>query len=208
MYTRMISAHRNLFAVCTVAVFCLASVSLSAPLACEDLTRPLDRLVPRHLEGRWALVAGSLSDPTQLEFFKRRDSSSVNFSNTSAASNILYTPSVHFGGKCHLQSFNVSLEGSILTFDVRDRVNLTVTFLNRSCKDCVLMRFDNESKELKRLFLFSRRREVEQREMEEFTAQAECLNMPPPVVMDPNKELCFEQSTSQSAPAPPETEQR
>lgn len=188
-----------MFSVCTIAVFCLASVSLSAPLACEDSTRPLDQLVPRHLEGRWALVAGTLSDPAQLAFFKRRDSSSVNFSITSAASNILYTPSVLFGGKCHLQSFNVSLERSILTFDVRDQVNLTMTFLNTSCEDCVLMRFDNESKELQRLLLFSRRREMEQREMEEFTAQAECLSMPPPAVMDPN---------SPSAPAPTETEQR
>lgn len=208
MNTCIISAHRNMFSVCTIAVFCLASVSLSAPLACEDSTRPLDQLVPRHLEGRWALVAGTLSDPAQLAFFKRRDSSSVNFSITSAASNILYTPSVLFGGKCHLQSFNVSLERSILTFDVRDQVNLTMTFLNTSCEDCVLMRFDNESKELQRLLLFSRRREMEQREMEEFTAQAECLSMPPPAVMDPNTDLCLERSISPSAPAPTETEQR
>uniref|UniRef100_A0A8P4K9X0 Apolipoprotein M n=1 Tax=Dicentrarchus labrax TaxID=13489 RepID=A0A8P4K9X0_DICLA len=184
----------DMFTVCAIAIFCMVSVGHSAPLACEDAVRPLVQLDPHHLEGTWALVAASLSDPVLLEFFKCRNSSSVNFSNASATSDIVYTPSVNAGGKCHFQSYNVSLEGSILTFDEQHQVNLTGIFLYTSCPDCLVMRFDNQLKKVMRLHLVSRRREVEPKEMEEFRAQVECLNMPAPVVMDPSKELCPEQS--------------
>ncbi|XP_078021170.1 uncharacterized protein LOC144461736 [Epinephelus lanceolatus] len=188
--------------VCAVALLCLVSVSHSAPLSCEDLLRPLDQLNPHHLKGRWALVAGSLSDPAYLERFKRRNSTSIDFSSFSnATSSVSYTPSVDAGGKCHYHTHNVSVEGSVFTFDVREQVNLTVTFLRTSCPDCLVMRYDNESKKVERLLLFSRRRELEQKEMEEVNAQMECLSMPPPAIMDPNKELCPEQSVSDSAAA-------
>ncbi|KAI3352462.1 hypothetical protein L3Q82_005416 [Scortum barcoo] len=201
MYSHMISTYRDMFAACVIALLCLASMIHSAPQDCQDVIQPLDQLDPDHLEGRWPLVAGSLSDPAHLEFFRNRNSSSITFSNASATSNIVYTPSVSAGGKCFYKSYNVSLEGSTLTFDVRDQVNLTLTFLHTSCPDCLVMRFDNESKKVLRLWLFSRRREVKQREMEEFKAQVECLNMPPPVVLDPAKELCPEQSNRNSAAA-------
>ncbi|XP_074486556.1 uncharacterized protein LOC141764831 [Sebastes fasciatus] len=205
----MFSTYRDMFAVCAVALFCLMSVSHSAPLSCEDLVRPLDQLDPHHLEGRWALVAGSLGNPEHLESFKRRNSSTINFSNAGANSTILYTPNVDFGGKCVYHTYNISLEGSTFTFDVRDPVNLTVTFLRTSCPDCLPMRFDDsESKKPLRLFLFSRRRELEQKEMEEYGAQVECLNMLPPAVMDPNKELCPEQSVSDPAAAQTEEKQK
>ena len=190
-----------MFTVYVITLFCLVAVSHSAPLACEDLVRPLAQLDPDHLEGRWAMVAGGLSDPAHLEFFKRRNSSSINFFTAGATSNVVYTPSVDAGGKCHYHSYNITLEGSVLSFDVRDQVNLTVTFLRTSCPDCVVMRFDNEAKKVVRLFLFSRRRQLEQKEMEEITAQVECLNMLPPAMMDPNKKLCPEQSVSDPAAA-------
>lgn len=63
IYSRMISAHRDMFAVCAITLLCCVSVSQSAPLACEDSARSLDQLDSHHLEARWALVAGSLSDP-------------------------------------------------------------------------------------------------------------------------------------------------
>uniref|UniRef100_A0A673CZW0 Apolipoprotein M n=1 Tax=Sphaeramia orbicularis TaxID=375764 RepID=A0A673CZW0_9TELE len=184
-----------MFATCALVLLCLIPLSCSAPLTCEDLVRPLDHLDPHHLEGRWALVAGGLSDPGLQEFFKRRNSSSINFSSAHAASSFSYTPSVDAGGKCHYKSYNISLEGSVLTFDVLDQVNLTVTFLFTSCPDCLVMRYDNISGKTERVFLFSRRRKVDLDEMEEFRAQAECLKMLPPAVMDHTKELCPEQNS-------------
>lgn len=194
LFRNMFSARTDMFAASAITLFWLMSAIHSAPLACEDLVRPLDQVNPRHLEGRWALLAGSLSDPAQLKFFKRRNSSSIYFSVANATSSISYTPSVLFEGKCHYQTFNVTLEGSILTFDARHQVNLTVVFLYTTCQDCLVMRYDNESKKTVRLLLFSRRREAEQEEMEEFRAQVECLNLLPPAVMDPNEELCQKQN--------------
>ncbi|KAM7394101.1 hypothetical protein PAMP_020921 [Pampus punctatissimus] len=183
-----------MFTICAITFLCLMSASHSAPLECEALVKALDQLDSRHLDGRWALVSGGFSDPKLLEFFKNRNSSSIDFSFSPGTTDISYTPTVQVGGKCISQSYNVSLEGSILTFDARDRINLSVTFIYTSCPDCLVMRYDTESKEVQRLFLFSRRREVEQKEMEEFRAQVECLKMTPPFVLDPTKELCPEQS--------------
>lgn len=61
------------------------------------------------------------------------------------------------------------------------------------------MSFDVESGKWQHFYLFRRRRELEHKEIEEFWAQVECLNMPPPAVMDPTKELCTEEMTSDPA---------
>uniref|UniRef100_A0A3P8P0J2 Apolipoprotein M n=1 Tax=Astatotilapia calliptera TaxID=8154 RepID=A0A3P8P0J2_ASTCA len=136
----------------------------------------------------------SFSDPAHLKFFKLRDSSSIHFSNTNVTSNVSYTPSVYYGGECHHKTHSVSLDGSMLNFDEREQVNLTLTFLFTSCSDCLVMRFDNESKKIERLLLFSKRRAAEPEELEEYRVQARCLNLLPTAVMDPTKELCQGQS--------------
>ncbi|XP_072239523.1 uncharacterized protein [Leuresthes tenuis] len=186
----MILSYRNMFVVLSVTLLLLLPAGQSSPLTCKELLQPLDQLDPHHVAGRWDLVAGSLSDPALLEFFKERDSSSIYFSNATATSNISYSTFVHIDGKCHDRTYNISLEVSTIVFDVRHQINLTLTMIHTPCADCVVMRFDNESKKAERLWLFSRRREVETKELEEFRAQVECLNMLPPAVMDPNKELC------------------
>ncbi|MED6259001.1 hypothetical protein ATANTOWER_015362 [Ataeniobius toweri] len=182
-----------MFVVKSVALLCLLSMKQAAPLACTDLLEPLDQLNPLQLLGRWALVAGTFNDSAHLDFFKLRDSSSIYFSNISETSNASYSPSTRFGGKCYHGTYNVTLEGSTLSFDARDQLNLTVTFMYTSCPDCVVMRFANDLKKTERLWLFSRRREVEMEQLEEFRVQAECLKMLPPAVLDPTKELCQEQ---------------
>lgn len=179
-----------MFAACAIALLCWVSVSHSAPLACEDVARPLDQLDPRHLAGSWALVAGAMREQAHLEKFKTRESASVHFASETPITS--FRRSFNINDSCqHLQS-NITLEGSGFSFD--QLINITVTFLQTSCPDCMVMRFDDGSKETLRMYLFSRRREVEEKEMEEFTAQAKCMNMLPPVVMDPKKELCPEKA--------------
>uniref|UniRef100_A0A3Q2PAS2 Uncharacterized protein n=1 Tax=Fundulus heteroclitus TaxID=8078 RepID=A0A3Q2PAS2_FUNHE len=177
-----------MFAALPVALLCLLSVKQAAPLACAGFLKPLDQLKPPQLLGRWALVAGTFNDSAQLEFFKRRDSASIHVSNISAASSFTYSPSIYFAGECHRSTHSVSLEGSTLSFDAGNQLNLTVTFMSTSCPDCLLMRFDGSSKRAERLWLFSRRREVEVEQLEEFRAQAKCLRMLPPAVLDPTKD--------------------
>uniref|UniRef100_A0A668AL37 Apolipoprotein M n=1 Tax=Myripristis murdjan TaxID=586833 RepID=A0A668AL37_9TELE len=189
-----------MFVVCATVLLYLTSGSHSAPLSCEELVRPLDQLEPHHLEGRWSVVAGSLSDEAALAYLKRRDSVTIYFSNVSVP---IYTQINRFGDLCQNLPYNISVEGSTLTFDLGDQYNLTATFLQTSCPDCVVVRLDLESKKLVSLdlYLISRRRKVEPKEMEEYKAQLECLNLPPPVVMDPTKELCPEQTSSEPAEA-------
>ncbi|XP_078021154.1 uncharacterized protein LOC144461735 [Epinephelus lanceolatus] len=191
-----------MFAVYVITLLCLVSVSHSAPLACEDLVRPLNQLDLHHLEGRWVLVAGSLSDPAHLEKFKKRDSARIIFTNANETSKMSFTRVFGFNDSCQYMHANIKLEGSSFTFG---GFNLTVTVLHMSCPDCVVMRFD-EPKRLLRLYLFSRRREVEPEEMEVFRAQAVCLDMPPPVLTDPTKKPCPDQiSTDPAAQAKEKT---
>ena len=175
--------HRDMLAV-LVTVLCLMSVSHSAPLTCESLIRPLVQLDPDSYEGRWALVAGNLGNAS-LNTVRVRDSITIDFH----ISSFHHTSSL--GDRCFHLHFNVSVTGHIITFK-ENVFSITVTVLHTSCPDCLVLTWDVDSPsyQMKDLYLFSRRREVTQKEMEEFRAQAECLNMPPAFVMDPAKNLC------------------
>lgn len=198
----MFSIHRDMFPVCVI-LFCLISVSHSAPPVCEKLVHPLDQLDPRQFEGRLAFVAGSISHQPSMDALRQRDSITVYFSNSSETSNFSYTQINRFGDQCQYLPYNISVEGSAFTFDVGNRFNLNGSFLYTSCPDCIVMRWIVQSK--KRLsadlYLLSRRREVEQEEMEEFMAQLRCYQLPTPVVMDPTKELCPKQPQNQPTAA-------
>ncbi|KAI3352460.1 hypothetical protein L3Q82_005414 [Scortum barcoo] len=182
--------------VCAIVLLCLLSLGHSAPLACEDLVRPLHQLDPHHLEGRRALVAGSLSHVPFMERLKQRESATAGFSISANETNISLFRDMRADNKCHYVSYNISLEGSSFTFADG---NITTTFIYTSCPDCILMSFDVESGKRQHFYLFSKRRELEPREIEEFKAQVECLSMPPPVVMDPTKELCPEKKVDTSS---------
>ncbi|XP_071389103.1 uncharacterized protein [Centroberyx affinis] len=197
----MTSVYRDMFTLCATVLLSFMSVSHSAPLSCEDLLRPLDQLEPHHLEGRWALVAGSMNHSPSLEVFKSRDSAAIHFSNSSANSTATsYTRTIRSGSTCQYRLINISVEGSTFIFESRNHFNLSWTFLHTSCPDCIMIRWNVEL-ERQSSYLFSRRREVGPEEMEEYKAQLECLKLPPPVVMDPTKELCPEQTPSEPAAA-------
>ncbi|XP_071359401.1 uncharacterized protein [Trachinotus anak] len=187
------SARRAMFAVCVIALLCLVSLSRAAPSACEDLLQPVEQLDLNHLEGRRTLVAGSLSDQTLIERLGRRDSATASFSSNTSTTDTSFRRSMRLDNNCHYASYNISLEGSSFTFD---NGSVTTTFIRTSCHDCILLSFDVESGKRQHFYLFSRRRQLEQKELDDFRAQVECLNMPPPVVMDPTKELCPEQTTT------------
>lgn len=180
------------FAACAIAVLCSASLGRSAPLVCEDSVRTLAQLDLGHLAGRWALVAGSVESSAAAEIIKRRDSVVIELHNSS------YTQANRVNGLCKYYSHNIRVEGNILTLK-EQRFNFTVTPFYTSCQDCLVFTLNVESPNFNSLdlYLFSKRREVKQNEMEEFKSQAACLNMPAPFVMDPAKELCPEQPAAQ-----------
>lgn len=175
------------YASCIIFVL-LVSGNLAAPLACEDLLRPLTQVDSANLMGRWASVAGSLQMEAARAALKEKDSFAVDVRNSS------YTMATSSNGQCEYSQRNISLEGPVIISKVKN-FTLTATLRSTSCPDCLVMTFDAESPSHKSvdLYLLSRRREVLPEEMEEFMAQLECLKMPPPIVLDPTKELCPEQ---------------
>lgn len=177
----------EMYPVRALLLLFLSSVcgSLAAPLTCEQLLRPLDQLDPHALEGTWALVAGSISHLPFMERFRVRDSATSSFSTNGTG--ITMVRSMRLDDQCSYMSVNVSLEGSGFSFSHND---VNATFTRAPCGDCMLMRFEVKSGARIHFYLFSRRRQLEEQELQEFRRQAECLKMPPPHVMDPTKELC------------------
>lgn len=159
--------------------------SHAAPSTCEQLLRPLDQLDPDSLEGSWALVAGSISHLPFMENFQGRDSATTSFFTNQTS--ITMKRSMRVDDQCSYMSVNISLEGSSFSFGDND---VNATFTRAPCHDCMLMSFDVKSAKRIHFYLFSRRRRLEEQELEEFRRQAKCQKMPPPHVMDPTKELC------------------
>lgn len=168
-----------------VSLLCLMSVGHSTPLACEKLVQPSDRFDLQNVLGRWAFIAGSLNNTGAADVLRRRDSQTIYIRNSS------YIQANRVGDECQYLTHNVSAEGHVFTMKKKN-FNFTGTFLNTSCSDCLVLTLDMESHNHKSMsvYLLSRRRKLEEKEMEEFSAQVDCLNMPQPVVMDPAKELC------------------
>ncbi|KAK9540052.1 hypothetical protein VZT92_002524 [Zoarces viviparus] len=179
-----------MLAVCAIAVLCVMPVGHAAPLDCKHLVEPLGQIDPGHLEGRWALVADSLKIFETGRPFLPFDSVSVDFHNST------YTQGNRYGEECRYQTQNISIEGPNFDIKVGGSVNLRGTFLHTSCSDCVALTLtvDSPNQNTLEVCLLSRRRQLDQKELEEFRAQVECLNMPQHVVMDPTKQLCPDRS--------------
>lgn len=190
-----------MWAVFAIVLLPLMSLSHSTPQACNHLVQPLNQVDLHHLEGKRAMVAGSLSHLPFIERLRLRESATAKFSSTINES-ISFSRSSRSDNNCRYASYNISLEGSSFTFD-NGRVN--TTFIHTSCHDCVLLSFNVHSEKRQHVYLFSRRRQLEEREIEEFRAQVECFNLPTPVVMDPRKELCPDPSATEERTG---TEQR
>uniref|UniRef100_A0A3P8U3H6 Apolipoprotein M n=1 Tax=Amphiprion percula TaxID=161767 RepID=A0A3P8U3H6_AMPPE len=163
----------------------------SAPLVCEHLVKPLDQLDLQHLMGKWAVIAGSLKNSDSAQHFNRTDSVTVDIQNST------YIQASRVDDTCQYRSHNFQ-GGNLLTLR-EGNFNFTGTLLNTSCSDCLVMTLDLETHNYKSMdvYFLSKRRQLEPKEVEEFTAQVECLNMPPPIVMDPTKELCPTEATAQ-----------
>ncbi|XP_042341644.1 uncharacterized protein LOC121942492 [Plectropomus leopardus] len=190
----MISTYQDMFALCAIALLCLTSVSHSAPPDCKDLVKPLGQPDPRRLEGRWALVADSLKINESPDFVKKTDSITIKFHN------LTYSQANRYGDMCYyFKSSNISVDGPTFT-TTSEQVNMNGTVIYTSCPDCMVLSlaFHAPNYKSEELCLFSKRREVDDKELKEFRAQVECLKMPEVVVMDPTTELCVDFPTSET----------
>uniref|UniRef100_A0A3Q4HWP9 Apolipoprotein M n=1 Tax=Neolamprologus brichardi TaxID=32507 RepID=A0A3Q4HWP9_NEOBR len=178
-----------------LTVLCLVSVSRSAPMACEKLVKPLEQFDFQNGTGRWSLVALSLKDRaienalrSVLDYY----SVAVDIQNSS------YIRAERVADRCQYHHHDFTLEGHVLTPKMKN-VNLTGTLFYTSCADCMVltMHIKSPTYNTEHVYLLSRRRQLEQKEMEEFSDQVLCLSMPPPVVLDPKTEFCPVETANQ-----------
>lgn len=144
-------------------------------------------------------MAGSISHLPAMETFRIRDSAAASFSTNQTG--ITMIRNMRLNDQCHYMSVNISLEGSSFSFPDKD---VNATFTRPPCRDCVLMSFDVQSGKRIHFYLYSRRRQLEEQELEEFRRQAECLKIPPPHVMDPTKELCPQEAVGDQSHSTPD----
>ncbi|XP_076741112.1 uncharacterized protein LOC112435047 [Maylandia zebra] len=93
-------------------------------------------------------------------------------------------------GKCFTRKTNMTLVNNTLTVELP--FQYSAVLLNTGCPDCLVIFANNTvgRTTVKDLQLLSRRTKVSAAELEEFTKQAECLNLQPPAIMDLEKGLC------------------
>ncbi|KAF3852250.1 hypothetical protein F7725_005605 [Dissostichus mawsoni] len=139
-----------MFAVFASAL-CLVAVSHSAPLVCEDVLRPLVGLDNEDVDGKWTLVAGSLNDSAAADDLKRRKSVPADLHNSTN------TEGNRVGDLCQAVPYN-----------------FTWNFYQSTCLDCVLLRLESAPSKSVDMYLLSKRRELDQKEMDDFRAQC-CL---------------------------------
>lgn len=175
-----------MFVVCAIALLCFMTVGHSAPLVCKDVVKPADQLDPRHLEGRWIMVAGSMNVAEATPPLEQGSSVTIDFYNST------FVRTLRIGHHCHYYNHNVSIEGSKFNYNVGQLSNFTGTIFHTSCSDCVVLSWIVNSPNYKSVefYLFSKRRQVDEKELREFITQVECLEMPKHFVMDPTEQLC------------------
>uniref|UniRef100_A0A3B5AQX5 Apolipoprotein M n=1 Tax=Stegastes partitus TaxID=144197 RepID=A0A3B5AQX5_9TELE len=168
----------------SVTLLWLMSVGWSAPPACEVLDRSLDQLDSHQLEGRWTSVA--ISGTLLLAPGEFKVSMTAYFSNSSEPSIHSYTQVNWLDGQCYHKSYTYTIVNGTFTSKLVNFYNLNRAFLYSSCSDCLVtcMVVERDKRETIDLYLLSKRRELEQKEMEEFVTPAECLKLHPPVFMN------------------------
>lgn len=167
-------------------ILCLVSGSLAAPLTCDDVTQPATQTDPSHWYGEWNLVAATMKVVRSLVPFTDNDSFMLHYNNAT------FLTTWRQGSRCSSTHYHVTLEGAhFTTSSSYVAVNGTI-FSSSNCPDCILTRIimDSHFFNLEHLCLFSRRKEVNPEELQDFKALVPCLDFKGYVVMDPSKERC------------------
>ncbi|XP_052327293.1 uncharacterized protein LOC127909489 [Oncorhynchus keta] len=100
----------------------------------------------------------------------------------------LLRPARTIGGKCISMTSEITMENN--TFTSTGPLLYSLTYLN-TCPDCLLVqqKLSLVSK-YSTLYIFSKRKELTSAELEVFKKQVDCLNLPPAVFTNPQKDSC------------------
>ncbi|XP_072239463.1 uncharacterized protein [Leuresthes tenuis] len=187
------------FVPVALAVFSLLSLGQTAPVTnCESLTQRLEVQGRDQLLGKWTYIAESTDLPGSKILTKMFAETS--WWNITAADqiNVLTSfQSVKMMGLCFSLTSNMSLESN--TLQMEKPFQSIAALLNTGCPDCMVL-YSNYTlgrNSYYGLQLLSRRPKVSAAELEEFSKQLECLNLPSATVLDPEKGFCPDPSLSQ-----------
>ncbi|KAF1395145.1 hypothetical protein PFLUV_G00008510 [Perca fluviatilis] len=180
-----------------LAVLSLLSIGQSAPVSsCESLIKPIEINGTEKLLGNWTYIGEStniLGSKLLMKMFV--ESARVKITAAEDAINALMSQKMF--GRCFTLTTKMILENSTLSFV--QPFNGSEVLLTTGCPDCLAnyIKYDIGGRTYSSLQLLSRRNKVTAAELEEFTKQVECLNLPAPAFLDPEKGFCPDESQSQ-----------
>ncbi|KAM3624280.1 uncharacterized protein V6R79_021442 [Siganus canaliculatus] len=184
------------FVHAALVVLCFLSGAHSVPVTkCENLTRPIQIQGREQLLGKWIHIAESTNLVGSKLLTKAFvDSSWMKFSAGKESDDLDAIQVQKMFGSCFTVTSKVTVVNSTL-YTAQPMIT-TEVLLNTSCTDCIVVYTVGDSV-LKGVQLLSRRTHVTAAELEEFKKQVQCLNLPSPAILNPDKGLCPEQSLSQ-----------
>ncbi|XP_041840273.1 uncharacterized protein LOC121639114 [Melanotaenia boesemani] len=181
-----------------VAVFSLLSLGQSAPVTdCETLTQHINIQGRDQLLGRWTHLVESTDIPGSKVLTKMfAQTSWWNITAADQINGLRTSQHVKMLGLCFSLSTNMTLENNSLV--IAQPYSSVDVLLYTGCPDCLVL-YSNSTigrGSYRSLQLLSRRAKVCAAELEEFSKQLECLNLPSAVVLDSEKGFCPEPSVS------------
>lgn len=175
---------------CVVLLLSLLSMGHSAPLSsCDTLLKPIP-ISTQEILGKWLYVGGSSHLPGSRSLSRLMTSVWINITTTARSNvlNLLQTQRVY--GECSSWTYDVIFENS--TMLIEEPFYLKEVYLPTGCSDCLLAYEEIISGKdtFITLLLMSRKKSVSPDVVETLKKQAECLQLPPPIMIDPNYEIC------------------
>ncbi|XP_041642124.1 uncharacterized protein LOC121509013 [Cheilinus undulatus] len=180
-----------------VVVLCLLSVGRSAPVTdCNSLLQPIEIQGREQLLGRWTMLAESTDVPGSkllTNMFVERFWLRLSAANESDAIDVFQSQEMQ-GNLIKLRS-KATLNNNTLSSGTP--LNSTARLLSTSCPDCLVLKsqyFLGQSM-YSGAQLLTKRAKVSNPELAEFRKQVQCLNLPPPVILNRGEGLCTEESS-------------
>ncbi|AWP05717.1 Hypothetical protein SMAX5B_007501 [Scophthalmus maximus] len=189
------------FVYVAVAALSLLSVGQSAPVtSCESLIQTVEIQGREQLLGKWTYLAEStniIGSKLLTNMFVESVWGRLTAANESDAIDHYQVQKLF--GRCFSLSTKLSLQNSTILME--GTYPSSATLLNTGCTDCLVIhsQYTIGGSAFTGLQLLSRRNKVSAAEREEFMKQVDCLNLPAPAFLDPEKDLCPDESPSQES---------
>lgn len=173
--------------LCVAAVLGLLSGGQAAPLTCQKLVQPLEKINLETIQGKWVLIGSSMFKPEDVSSFW----SEVNITSPNTIGLTHTMKGKDNEGKCASIRFNFALENNTLNLNVSGFL-MSKVFLKTDCPDCLLIQatMGYGEEEVKGVLFYNRRREVSPEELQTFKKQMECFNISPPYILSSQNEPC------------------